>query len=226
MSQREGTWASGSDGVGKLAGLTPISSSIMARRPRVLLDVDGVVADFVQLMVNAVRNLNFCDIPINWRPTKWDVAKELKLTDKQEDEVYDVLRLPGSAKMLLPFPGAVEGVKRIASMFDVAFVTTPVEGSQTWCFDRTEWLITHFGEELGNRWVFTDHKYLVFGDFLVDDKPENCLEFKRAWPMCVPLRWLSPGMSIQKGLVHVSTWKEVEFCIKQWGKRISLSSEE
>jgi 5'(3')-deoxyribonucleotidase len=191
-----------------------------------LLDVDGVVADFVQLMVNAVRNLKFRDIPINWRPTKWDVAKELGLTHKQEDEVYEVLRLPGSANMLLPFPGAVQGVKRLASLFDVAFVTTPVEGSATWCFDRMEWLESHFGPDLGSRWVFTDHKYLVYGDFLgdflVDDKPENCLEFREAWPGSVPLRWLSPGMSIQEGLVHVSSWEEVERCVRQWGKQMTL----
>jgi len=205
-----------------LSELTPTSSSIMGRRPRVLLDVDGVIADLVQLMVNAVRNLKLKDISISWRPTKWDVAKELGLTNKQEDAVYEVLRLPGSANMLLPFPGAVQGVKRIASLFDVAFVTAPVEGSATWCFDRIEWLVKHFGDDLGNRWVFTDHKYLVYGDFLVDDKPENCLEFKQAWPGSVPIRWLSPGMAVQEGLIHVSTWKEVEVCIRQWGKRMSL----
>lgn len=224
MSQGEGTRADSGDEVGKLVELTPTSSNITSRRPRVLLDVDGVVADFVQLMVNAVRNLKLRDIPLNWRPTKWDVAKELGLTNKQEDEVYEVLRLPGSANILHPFPGAVQGVKRIASLFDVAFVTAPVGGSQTWCYDRMEWLERHFGAELGSRWVFTDHKYLVYGDFLVDDKPENCLDFKEAWPGSVPIRWQSPGMSVHEGIIHVSTWKEVEFCMRQWGKRMSLAT--
>jgi 5'-nucleotidase len=203
--------------------LSPTSSSIMGKRPRVLVDVDGVVADFAQLMVNAVRNLKFRDIPITWRPTKWDIARELELTKEQEEEVYDVLRLPGSAGLLNPIPGAIQGVKRIASLFDVAFVTSPLDGSHTWCFDRSEWLMKHFGEDLGSRWVYTDYKYLVYGDFLVDDKPSHCLDFKKAWPGSVPLRWQLPGVTAQDGLVHVSTWKEVEFAVRQWGKRMSLA---
>jgi len=203
--------------------LTPTSSSIMSRRPRVLLDVDGVIADFVQLMVNAVRNLKLSDVPITWRPAHWDVAKELGLTRKQEDAVYDVLRLPGSANMLHPLPGAIQGVKKLAGLFDVAFVTTPLDGGQTWCFDRIEWLVRHFGEELGNRWVFTENKYLIYGDFLVDDKPSHCLDFKKAWPGSVPLRWLAPGMTVQDGIAHVSTWREVEFAVRRWGKRMSLA---
>lgn len=179
------------------------------RELRVLFDVDGVIADYAQLHVAAVIASGARKIPEAWRPSQWDINKELKLTKEEADRVHRLVSFPGAAKSLVPFPGAVAAVKRIAKVADVYFVTTPMPNSPTWGFDRVEWLKDMFGDELGEKVVLTQHKYLIPADYLVDDKVDNC----KTWQECnlgIALRWRVPGMDMDPDLINVSDWADVE----------------
>lgn len=179
-------------------------------RLRILFDVDGVIADYTQLHVNAVIATGVRDIPRGWRPTQWDISGELKLTKEEDAKVQALISRAGMAQILFPFPGAVEAVLRIAKKVDVYFVTTPLPDSPTWPYDRTVWLKKYFGDELGRKVVHTEHKHLISALHLVDDKADNCREWESGNPGCAALCWRQPGMDVEKDLICVSDWLRVE----------------
>lgn len=182
----------------------------VSEKIRVLFDVDGVIADYAQLHVHAVIAAGVRNIPAAWRPSQWDINKELKLTKGEIDRVHQLIAAPGAARLLVPFPGAIEAVKRVSEIADVYFVTTPMPGSPTWGFDRTEWLKEKFGKELGEKVAFTDYKYLIPASYLVDDKVDNCRTWEEWNPGGVALLWRQPGMPPEKDLINVTDWPTVE----------------
>lgn len=190
---------------------------------RVLFDVDGVIADYAQLHVAAVIASGVRNIPEAWRPSQWDINKELKLTKEEEDRVQTLVAFPGVAKSMVPFPGAIEAVKRIAKIADVYFVTTPNGDSPTWGFDRTEWLKEKFGKALGEKVVLTHYKYLIPAEYLVDDKVENCQEWEEWNPGKFALRWRAIGMGTAKDLINVSDWVTVERFVEIAAARRALT---
>lgn len=61
---------------------------------------------------------------------------------------------------------------------EVFFVTSPILTMRSWVHTRTQWLKRHF-DALEQDMVFTKSKHVVCGDVLVDDKPENVLEWAK-----------------------------------------------
>lgn len=198
------------------------SALAVGEKPRVLFDIDSVVANLVQMFISAIEAAGIRQLPKDWRPLQFDVAKDLGLSKDEEARMYDMLKLPGVASMVPPYPGAVEGVKKVARIADAFFVTSPMPGSQTWTYDRSKWLIEKFGEALGSRWIYTEYKYAVYGDILVDDKPEHCLDFRKAWPGSIALRWLPKGMPVDKRLINVDSWNMVYMYAEQYAKKKKL----
>lgn len=143
---------------------------------RVAIDVDGVVANFTDLFLNAIRTATNRDIPKDWKPPKWDIEEALGLTKAERVATSKLISAAGVASYIAPYPGAVEGIKKLTKIADVFFVTSPLKSSPTWCYDRVVWLTKYFGEELADRVDFTWHKYAFAADILVDDKPSNCEE--------------------------------------------------
>jgi len=198
------------------------SALAVGEKPRVLFDVDSVIGNLVQVFISAIEAADIRKLPQDWKPRQFDVATDLGLTKSEEKRMYEMLQRPGVAEIVHPYPGAVEGVKKVAGIADVFFVTSPMPGSQTWTYDRSRWLIQKFGEVLGSKWVYTEYKYVVYGDILVDDKPEHCTDFKKAWPGSIALRWLPPGMPVDKRLINVDSWDMVYMYVEQYAKQKKL----
>jgi 5'(3')-deoxyribonucleotidase len=198
------------------------SAFLAGNRVRVLFDVDSVIANLVQVFVSAIEAAGIRVLPKGWLPRQFDIAAELGFTKNEEKRMYDMLQLPGVANTVLPYAGAIAGVKRVARIADAFFVTTPLRGSPTWVYDRNSWLVRHFGEELGSKWVYTEHKYAVFGELLVDDKPENCMKFEKAWPGSIGLRWLPQGQPVVDGLYNVNSWDMVYHWVEQYTRQKAI----
>jgi 5'(3')-deoxyribonucleotidase len=179
----------------------------------VLLDVDGVSANYTDIFVRAVLSLGIRDIPPTWFPGEWDISKALKLTEKEDEAVYEIMNRPGIAQQIVPYPDAIESIQRLSRSADVYFVTSPLRTSPTWASDREAWLKKHFGDELGSKIVSTHYKYKVSGDIFVDDKPKHCLEWAKAWPLGIALHWAQFVNSEEKGLLKVYNWKMVQHLV-------------
>lgn len=182
-----------------------------SEKKRGAIDVDGVLGNYTQLYLSAVRAATKREIPKDWAPAQWDIDEELGLTKAERKACYTLMNQPGVAGQVVAYPGAVDGIKKLSKIADLFFVTSPIDESPTWCYDRKRWLEKLFGEELADTVTYTDHKYTFGADFLVDDKPTNCEEWASAWPKGKPLLWTanySPAFFHDR-LTHVKTWDEV-----------------
>jgi 5'(3')-deoxyribonucleotidase len=179
-------------------------------KPTVLLDVDGVIANFTQLYLSCAKAAGVLsmEFPSDWESPYEKIEEALHLTKDGEAAVYKLLNAPDAAFNINPYPKAVEGVKSVAEIAEVYFVTNPIGSSPTWSWDRMRWLKKHFGDELGGNVVLTPHKFLVRGDIFVDDRPSNLEPWKKAWPYGIEVCWDQPYNQDWKSH-KVNMWEHV-----------------
>lgn len=136
---------------------------------RVLLDCDGVLADFIGRALKTVayhtgRTHKPADV------TEFDFCGALRL---HPDEVRAVKRTisddEGWWSSLEVLPGAIDGVRALREVAHVFVVTSPWNSCKTWLHERESWLKRHF--DIPHSMVLAGSaKHLVSGDVFVDDK--------------------------------------------------------
>ena len=149
-------------------------------KTRILVDVDGVLADLMGTVLSILRR-DYGNLPL---PTYSDIT-DFRIEDCVDDPevvsaIFAVFSAPGLARHLPILAGAKEGVAELREVADVVFVTAPYYRNPTWVRDRYAWLSQHFDIEQDDV-VFTDAKFLIDGDYLVDDRVSNLLAFEEVW---------------------------------------------
>lgn len=195
---------------------------------RVLLDVDGVVADFRGAFYRAANVLLPRKV-FAVTPPQWDISAELGLSNEEESRIYDWVRSPGYALRMEIYAGAVAGVATLRQIADVYFVTSPVRLTKkdrdwynsrahiswpeiTWMHDREEWLMRTFGVD-EHHVVHTSSKELICGDFFVDDKPAHVDRWAAAQPG-LALIWDQPYNRDNQQHRRVCSWEELLEIVK------------
>jgi len=176
-------------------------------RPRVLLDVDGVLADFLTPCIQIINEMT------GWDKKKadiksWHVFKSLGVPEDVETRVYAEMQRPGWCLSLDPLPGAVEGVARLRQTSEVYFVTSPMK-SPNWTHERTLWLIEHFGAD----WKSVIHcsaKHVCAGDVFVDDRVEHLVRWKKSHPHGVAIKYEAEHNIVDdwEDGITVRSWRE------------------
>jgi 5'(3')-deoxyribonucleotidase len=147
-------------------------------RPTVLLDVDGVLADFTL----AACELVFQVTGRRYGPeavTTWEVFDSLPEPQAKED-VYRILKGRGGCSSIPVYAGAQEGVAKLREIADITIVTSPFSGSETWVHERNAWLETHFGIDAHDV-IHAKKKGRIHGDVFLDDKPEHVEDWLTYW---------------------------------------------
>lgn len=95
---------------------------------------------------------------------------------KHEAHYDDV---PGIFALMDPIEGAIEAVRKLAEKYDVYILSTAPWKNPTALNDKLAWVKKYFGGEdeknvFHKRVIFSHHKNLCHGDYLVDDRPDKC----------------------------------------------------
>ncbi len=145
-------------------------------KPTVLLDVDGVIADFTA----AALELIFEVTGRRYQPSDvktWEVFDSIPEPEAQK-EVYRILKGAGGCLSIPVYEPALEGVARLRELANIVVVTSPFKGSPTWAHEREIWLEKHFQLE---HVIHARHKERIHGDLLVDDKSEHVRDWIAYW---------------------------------------------
>ena len=182
------------------------------KRPRVLLDVDGVLADFL------TEFLEFGNTLTGKKYKKEDIKKWNIFSYFDEENCQKCIKHlsdPGFANKLKPYSGSIEALEEIKKLAEVFIVTVPVYSSLTWVYERTNWLSRHFNIS-SDHIVYTASKELVSGDVFVDDRPEHVSLWKKYNPSGVAILW-SQEYNKQHEIIcdyRTNSWNELIQIIK------------
>lgn len=142
---------------------------------RFLVDLDGVCCDTIPYWLS-VYNEEHNDNLTPEDVTEWDLHNLVK--PECGKNIYGYLDPPHVFSSLAQRPGCAEVLSEIkATGHDVVIVTAVHPTSRTAHNDKTIWVMKHL-PFIGFKNIIAAHrKYLVAGDMLLDDSPENISHF-------------------------------------------------
>jgi 5'(3')-deoxyribonucleotidase len=147
-------------------------------KPVFLLDIDGVVADFLGAVRRCVAEVSSQPVTV----TQWDFPTELQQLRPVEYRHYRKRSAERGFCGAIPLlPGAAKFVEQLRSRYRVVALTTPLDHCETWESERRAWLRGHLNFEKRDV-VFAHDKSLIPGGVFLDDRPENV----RAWAAAHP----------------------------------------
>jgi len=165
-------------------------------KPIFLVDADEVLADLYTPIVAAIseclgRDLTSSEI------RGWDFFE--MFGEEVLQKIEALMGTKGFCASLKPLPGAQEAIETLRTLTDVYVMTSPFfrnldldnpkwDSTHYWATERTAWLKKHFGfkaSQVGH----IPCKYLVQGDFFLDDRPENVTLWHERFPNRTAMLW-------------------------------------
>ena len=138
----------------------------------VLLDVDGVLANFVG---GIIKSLGLSVDPHDCQVSDWHYV--LGISD---EEFLAPTMESGWWERLEPYPQALQMVRSIRNETSVVFATSPTYGPAC-ASEKVRWLIGHgFLPAQSTDYMIGPHKHLMAGrGYLIDDSDKNVAKFRK-----------------------------------------------
>lgn len=173
------------------------------KKPRILLDVDGVLTpSFTDQCCALLRERGYDAWPD--KVDRWDIMASFKVPDPVALDVYEQLKQPGVAMTFVPHEGSQEFVRELNEWAEVYMVTTPM-GGRHWTHDREDWLYATY-QTPKRRVVQIHDKHIIFGHAIVDDKLAHLENFAEAWPKSMSILWRIPPNRNDQWHLEASTY--------------------
>lgn len=138
---------------------------------RVLIDMDGVIADFDKEFLQRWRK-RYPEKPyisLNERNTFY--VKD-QYPDDLKPLVVEILLEPGFFREMIPVPGAIDALIEMQKMdLEVFICSSPLSSYKNSTLEKYEWVEINLGYEWVKRVILTKDKTIVTADILIDDKP-------------------------------------------------------
>uniref|UniRef100_A0A8C2SPR3 5',3'-nucleotidase, mitochondrial n=1 Tax=Coturnix japonica TaxID=93934 RepID=A0A8C2SPR3_COTJA len=157
------------------------------RALRVLVDMDGVLADFEGGFLKKFR-ARYPDKPyiaLEDRRGFWVSEQYGRLAAELSEKAISIWESKNFFIELDPLPGAVEAVKQMSNLADtdVFICTSPIRKYRYCPYEKYAWVEKHFGPEFLEQIVLTRDKTVVSADLLIDDRPDiiGCLTVNPSW---------------------------------------------
>lgn len=174
----------------------------------ILLDVDGVLADFVGGYLDLVSEVTGRRYE-HKDADQWLVADAIKLSEKEKRDVEFLIGRQGFCQNLRITPGAREGVKALREVTDIVFCTSPWHSSRFWHYERQRWLEQHFHCNIDKELVFTGNKAVIKGTALVDDRMATLEVWKAENPDGLAVLWGNHHNVHDQWVPKISNWSEL-----------------
>lgn len=157
------------------------------QKPIIQLDLDLTINDIYPALVEELNDRYDLDLkPKKWRQY-WSDHKII--TPRIEYWMMEEVFSNDEFFLYLPvMRGAKTAIPRLMKKFDIYVLTNPWMKAERPYLDKYDWLKRHFSG-LEKKMIPTSHKWLVYGDILVDDHTPNCESWKE-W-------WRSKGLKVQ-----------------------------
>jgi 5'-nucleotidase len=143
-------------------------------KPILLIDMDGVVADYFGAFVQGYRR-NHPDRPIFDKEEMSDFYLENVLGNEVADDIFRITRAKDFFRNLKPMPGAVAALTKILAegRFDPYLCSSPDNDYEDLAChsEKVQWVKEVLGPEWVDRLILAKDKTLVHGDYIIDDKP-------------------------------------------------------
>jgi 5'(3')-deoxyribonucleotidase len=172
----------------------------MMGKLRLLIDIDGVCRDIIPKMAEIYQRETGKEakLPI----TTWGMKRNFP---KIDDVATFFFKQRDNAREIFEENPVIEGaevvLKRLAESFDIILVSHQYRGNER--FTRN-WLLRN---GLYFPVIYTDRKFLVPGDILIDDRIENLEEFEKTERRAIC--FANPWNEEYKG-VRIENWYEIE----------------
>lgn len=144
---------------------------------RILIDVDGVLADFVGGLCRELNAMGYRRRPEDFR--HWCLNRTLPPGELGDaDGVAKTWRFCLNLEW---YEGAIAFVKALQSAGEVTAVTAPYAGSTYWMHERADWL-TPVISPRDVVFTYGERKRDIRGDVLIEDHPGNASAWLNANP--------------------------------------------
>jgi len=147
----------------------------------ILVDMDNILADFeAKFLENWKKKFSHHPyVSLEKRKTfriKEDYPNGLK------KEVEEIFSTPGFFENLNIISGGKEALEKMQALgHDVFICTSPISKYENCVLEKYRWIEKNLGFEWTKKIIMTKDKTLVFGDILIDDKPEHIGLRRPAW---------------------------------------------
>ncbi|KAM4697709.1 5'(3')-deoxyribonucleotidase, mitochondrial [Rhinophrynus dorsalis] len=159
-----------------LLNCRPRSSAATERRLRVLVDMDGVLADFEGgfLKKYRARYPNEPYIGLENRRGFWVSEQYGNLRPGLCEKAISIWEAKNFFLDLEPIEGAVKAVREMSNLenTDVFICTSPIKRYKYCPYEKYAWVEKHLGHEFLEQIVLTRDKTVVSADLLIDDRPD------------------------------------------------------
>ncbi|RXM31053.1 hypothetical protein EOD39_7310 [Acipenser ruthenus] len=141
---------------------------------RVLVDMDGVLADFEGALLRKYRERYPGEPFIELSERRGFLARDQyrQISPELGPKLSSVYESPGFFLDLKPISGAIEAMKEMSNLrnTEVFLCTSPILQYEHCVQEKFLWVEKHLGAEFVQRLILTRDKTIVHADLLIDDK--------------------------------------------------------
>lgn len=153
----------------------------MNKKKLILVDMDGVLADFEKAFLDRWKFLypNKTHIPLEKRNIFY-------LKDQYPKEeiknIYSIILEMGFYLNMEPIKGSIEAMHKMLELgHNVLICTSPIRNSNYCVQEKYEWVRRNLGKQWELRLNLVRDKKYMKGDYLIDDKPDIRGEVEPDW---------------------------------------------